>query len=323
MSGMRGWLSAGLVLSSALGSASVLAQETDLEAGTAVPASEATASAPAPSAASRPNYAGRIANLLERNDTPFLLIPYDTNYILYTYADRINKDMYANRGYDADDLRKDNIKFQLSFAFPIWRGAFGHNSVIAAAYTQKSVWQATNFSISAPFLETNYEPRIFTAWSTDYNLAGWSFKELEFGFVHQSNGRGYDYFDEQDEKRDTSRSWNRVYARVMAQRGNWMVDLEPWVRVDSDKNDDNPDIVDYLGHYRLQVGYKAGDSVYSMEGRYNWDSDKGSVQLGWSYPLTPSVRLYTQLFNGYGQTLIDYNYRQTSFGIGVMLNDIM
>ncbi|MGL4466046.1 MAG: phospholipase A, partial [Plesiomonas shigelloides] len=231
MSGMRGWLSAGLVLSSALGSASVLAQETDLDAGTAVPASEATASESATSAASRPNYAGRIANLLERHDTPFLLIPYDTNYILYTYTDRLNKDMYANRGYDADDLRKDNIKFQLSFAFPIWRGAFGHNSVIAAAYTQKSVWQATNFSISAPFLETNYEPRIFTAWSTDYNLAGWSFKELEFGFVHQSNGRGYDYFDEQDEKRDTSRSWNRIYARVMAQRGNWMVDLEPWVRV--------------------------------------------------------------------------------------------
>ncbi|MGL4678416.1 MAG: hypothetical protein ACRCWC_03430, partial [Plesiomonas shigelloides] len=101
MSGMRGWLSAGLVLSSALGSASVLAQETDLDAGTAVPASEATASESAPSAASRPNYAGRIANLLERHDTPFLLIPYDTNYILYTYTDRLNKDMYANRGYDA------------------------------------------------------------------------------------------------------------------------------------------------------------------------------------------------------------------------------
>ncbi|MGL4929550.1 MAG: phospholipase A, partial [Plesiomonas sp.] len=199
----------------------------------------------------------------------------------------------------------------------------GNNSVLAAAYTQKSLWQATNFAISAPFLETNYEPRVFTAWSTDYTLAGWHFKELELGFVHQSNGRGYDYFDEQNEKHDTSRSWNRIYARVMAQRNNWMVDLEPWVRVDSSKNDDNPDISDYLGHYRMQVGYKAGDSVYSLEGRYNWNSDKGSAQLGWSYPITPSVRFYTQLFTGYGQTMIDYNFRQTSFGMGFMLNDIM
>ncbi|MGL4906739.1 MAG: phospholipase A, partial [Plesiomonas sp.] len=241
-----------------------------------VPESEAqAASVPAETQSIKPNYAGRIANLLEEHNTPFLLIPYDTNYVLYSYSSNINKGMYANRGYDANDLRKDNIKFQLSFAFPIWRGLLGNNSVLAAAYTQKSLWQATNFAISAPFLETNYEPRVFTAWSTDYTLAGWHFKELELGFVHQSNGRGYDYFDEKNEKHDTSRSWNRIYARVMAQRNNWMVDLEPWVRVDSSKNDDNPDISDYLGHYRMQVGYKAGDSVYSLEGRYNWNSDKG------------------------------------------------
>ncbi|MGL4454393.1 MAG: phospholipase A [Plesiomonas sp.] len=289
-----------------------------------VPESEAqAASVPAETQSIKPNYAGRIANLLEEHNTPFLLIPYDTNYVLYSYSSNINKGMYANRGYDANDLRKDNIKFQLSFAFPIWRGLLGNNSVLAAAYTQKSLWQATNFAISAPFLETNYEPRVFTAWSTDYTLAGWHFKELELGFVHQSNGRGYDYFDEKNEKHDTSRSWNRIYARVMAQRNNWMVDLEPWVRVDSSKNDDNPDISDYLGHYRMQVGYKAGDSVYSLEGRYNWNSDKGSAQLGWSYPITPSVRFYTQLFTGYGQTMIDYNFRQTSFGMGFMLNDIM
>ncbi|MGL6117725.1 phospholipase A [Plesiomonas sp.] len=289
-----------------------------------VPESEAqAASVPAETQSIKPNYAGRIANLLEEHNTPFLLIPYDTNYVLYSYSSNINKGMYANRGYDANDLRKDNIKFQLSFAFPIWRGLLGNNSVLAAAYTQKSLWQATNFAISAPFLETNYEPRVFTAWSTDYTLAGWHFKELELGFVHQSNGRGYDYFDEKNEKHDTSRSWNRIYARVMAQRNNWMVDLEPWVRVDSSKNDDNPDISDYLGHYRMQVGYKAGNSVYSLEGRYNWNSDKGSAQLGWSYPITPSVRFYTQLFTGYGQTMIDYNFRQTSFGMGFMLNDIM
>lgn len=254
-----------------------------------------------------------IANMLQEHDNPFMLYPYDTNYLLYTYTDRINTK--AIQSYDwANDAHKDEVQFQISLGFPIWRGIVGDNSLLGASYTQRSFWQAFNSDASAPFRETNYEPQLFLAWATDYELAGWTLREVEFGFNHDSNGRSD----------PTSRSWNRGYARFMAQTGNWQVDVKPWFRIsESAKNDDNPDITKYMGYYRLKVAYALGDSVFSVNGGYNWNSGYGGAELGWSYPLTRHVRFYTQVFNGYGESLIDYNFKQTRVGVGIMLNDIL
>jgi phospholipase A1 len=78
-----------------------------------------------------------------------------------------------------------------------------------------------------------------------------------------------------------------------------------------------------MGYYRLTVGYALGESVFSAEGQYNWNSGYGGAQVGWSYPITSHVRFYTQVFSGYGESMIDYNFKQTRLGVGVMLNDIM
>ena len=147
-----------------------------------------------------------IANLLEKHDNPFVLYPYESNYLLYTYTSDINKEAISSYNW-ADNARKDEVKFQLSLAFPLWRGILGDNSVLAASYTQRSWWQLSNRGESSPFRETNYEPQIFLGWATDYDFAGWTLRDVEVGFNHQSNGRSD----------PTSRSWNRVYARLMAQ----------------------------------------------------------------------------------------------------------
>ena len=93
-----------------------------------------------------------IANLLQDHDNPFLLYPYESNYLLYTWTSDLNKE--AIRSYDwAENARKDEVKFQLSLAFPLWRGILGDNSLLGASYTQKSWWQLSNSKESAPFRE--------------------------------------------------------------------------------------------------------------------------------------------------------------------------
>ena len=253
-----------------------------------------------------------IANLLEKHDNPFVLYPYESNYLLYTLTSDMNKE--AIESYDwADKAKKDEVKFQLSLAFPLWRGILGDNSVLAASYTQRSWWQLSNRGASSPFRETNYEPQIFLGWATDYSFAGWTLRDIELGLNHQSNGRSD----------PTSRSWNRVYARLMAENGNLLAEIKPWYRLpDGESNDDNPDITKYMGYYRAKLGYRVGNSVFSVQGNYNWNSGYGGAELGWSYPISEHVRFYTQVFSGYGESLIDYNHRQTRVGVGVTLNDL-
>ncbi|AUG99076.1 phospholipase A [Pectobacteriaceae bacterium CE70] len=252
-----------------------------------------------------------IAGLLQEHDSPFVLYPYESNYALYTYTSDINKQSIQSYKW-ANHARKDEVNFQISLGFPLWRGIAGDNSLLGASYTQRSWWQMSNKSESTPFRETNYEPQLFLGWAVDDTFAGWTLRDVEFGVNHQSNGRAD----------PTSRSWNRVYARLMAQHNNWQVEVKPWIRL-TDSDDDNPNIIHYMGHYRLRIGYVWGDSIFSAEGRYNWNSGYGGGDVSWSYPLTKHVRFYTKVFSGYGESLIDYNYRQTRFGIGIILNDML
>lgn len=251
-----------------------------------------------------------IAGLLQEHDSPFVLYPYESNYLLYTYTTDLNKE--AIRSYDwADNARKDEVNFQISLGFPIWRGIFGDNSLLGASYTQRSWWQMSNDKESSPFRETNYEPQVFVGWSTDYSFAGWTLRDVEVGINHQSNGKAD----------PTSRSWDRAYLRLMAQNGNWMVDIKPWF-IFPGRTDDNPDIAKYMGYYRMRIGYLWGESVFSAEGRYNWNTGYGSGEVGWSYPISTHVRFYTKVFSGYGESMIDYDHKQTRYSVGVMLNDL-
>ena len=105
----------------------------------------------------------------------------------------------------------------MSLAFPLWRGILGPNSVLGASCTE-IWWRLSNSDESSPFRETNYEPQLFLGFATDYNFAGWTLRDVEMGYNHDSNGRSD----------PTSRSWNRLYTRLMAENSNWLVEVKPW-----------------------------------------------------------------------------------------------
>ena len=59
-------------------------------------------------------------------------------------------------------------------------------------------------------------------------------------------------------------------------------------------------------------------------GQLNGDTKKGAAQLTWTTPpILGPLRGYVSAFTGYGESLIDYNWKQNTFGIGVTLNDLL
>ncbi len=255
----------------------------------------------------------------EAKQGAFLFRPHHPNYFLpIKYSNAPNNTPFRDV-FTQPDLGLENIETELQLSFKIkgMQGVFGHDNVdLWFGYTTTSFWQAYNHSISAPFRETNYEPEAMLVFRTNYALAGFRGRFINLGLSHQSNGRG----------EDLSRSWNRVYAQFGFERGNLALLVRPWIRIHENRgNDDNPDIEDYMGHGDLLAVYSKGRNAYSLLLRNNFKSpdNRGALKLNWSFPLVGRLKGYVQYFNGYGESLIDYNHRQQSLGLGVSLTEGM
>ena len=101
-----------------------------------------------------------------------------------------------------------------------------------------------------------------------------------------------------------------------------------WKRVhESAADDDNPDISNYIGRAEITGRWNLDNAnTLAMTLRNNLrESGRGSVRLEWLKPLGNSarsnLRLHTQLFHGYGDTLVDYNRKRTVLSIGLSLVD--
>lgn len=241
----------------------------------------------------------------------FAIIPHKPTYILpITYNPTPNNESFEDLSGDADKIE---MKFQISLKIALWREIFSDNSHLFFAYTQQSFWQAYNSLKSAPFRETNYEPELMLRFYTDYNVFGFKNRIISFGFVHQSNGRGG----------TLSRSWNRVCAEVVLEKGNFYLSLKPWYRIPESKDsDNNPDIDEYVGHGEIRALYAFKHSNLGLLLRNNLRShNRWGVQFDWTFPLGDTLKGYAQYYTGYGENLIDYNHINNRIGFGILITD--
>lgn len=239
---------------------------------------------------------------------PFVLTPHKPNYFLpVSYNPKPYNEPYQEATGDPNyELDEAEIKFQLSLKVPLAIGLFDDRANIFAAYTNTSWWQAYNSDVSAPFRETNHEPELFMTFNNDWEIFGLKNRLNGFGIVHQSNGRS----------EPLSRSWNRIYANFVFERGGLGLSLKPWYRIKEDEDkDNNPDITDYLGYGEIKVAYKTGKQTLSAMGR------KKAFELTWSRLTWGNIRLYAQYFHGYGESLIEYDSSSDVFGIGFAFSD--
>jgi phospholipase A1 len=243
----------------------------------------------------------------------FAIVPNRPNYILFSYMHEPNVAPFMASDPQTD-FQHQELKFQISFAVPLWNRMFGDNGDLWFGYTQLSFWQAFNWARSAPFRETDYEPEFGLSFQAHASLLGLEHQRLSLGVAHQSNGQGD----------PLSRSWNRIWVMSELERGNFALSLKPWMRIpEAAASDNNPDIADYMGRIELRAAYKREDAVLSLVWRNSLrtgDNHSG-YELDWSLPFSKRIKGLVQFYNGYGESLIDYNVWTRRFGIGVLVED--
>jgi phospholipase A1 len=214
---------------------------------------------------------------------------------------------------EAQNYDQVEAKFQLSLKTKLLQSfLFGHGD-LWLGYTQLANWQVYNDPVSRPFRELNYEPEVIVNFPMKINLLGIDLRMAGFGFNHQSNGRDL----------PRSRSWNRLMFHAAFEKDNFQLYLKPWIRIESPDKDDNPAISDFIGRMEANFIYNLNKHSVNLIGKNSLDFDKnrGSLELNYFYSVKSNLRLHFQAFTGYGETLIDYNHKQTTLGIGVSFID--
>ena len=240
---------------------------------------------------------------------PFRFTSYEPVYLLpVAFTSKPNNDVFTDIGEVG--YEKFEVKFQLSTRAKITDDILHQNGDLWVGYTQKSFWQLYN-DASAPFRETNYKPEFWFSLETNFDVLGLTNRFIDIGITHESNGRGL----------TLSRSWNRAFVRFGLENENMALFVMPWVRVQVDSIDNNPEIEDYVGRGEIKMIYRRNNRIFAAVVRNNFDfrQNRGSYELNWVFPMAGNLKGMVQYFNGYGESLIDYDVRMSRLSIGLVV----
>ena len=243
-------------------------------------------------------------------------------------ANRVNKQPTSenplNNAAEATDYRTTEMRLSVSLRTKIAQGIFSYRGngmdSLWFAYSQQSYWQLFTPQLSRPFRSTDHEPEVlYVAPVQSAQPHEWRMRLGGVGLVHQSNGQSL----------PLSRSWNRVYLLGGFERDNVQVYGRLWQRINENSaNDDNPNISNYIGRGELVARWQPDrENLFTFTGRHAMNRNgHGSAKLEWFRTLAdtgiglPSgLRLHAQIFSGYGDTLLDYNFARTVLSLGFSL----
>lgn len=205
-------------------------------------------------------------------------------------------------------------KLQLSFKLPVVRGVplyFGYTQVMFWALNEKS----------KPFRDLTYNPDLFYRFNfKDMGLL----KFVDAGlWSHHSNGK----------KDSDSRSYNMNYLRAGFEHeySRWILRTTAQLSYVHDFDPTNRDIQRYVGPLTLGLSFiQLFDSwidkseiglMMQAGGKFADQWDEGGYQLSWSFRLGKFAlvpNLYLQYYQGYAETLLNYNKTVSEFRGGVI-----
>lgn len=251
---------------------------------------------------------------------PFAMVPHKTNYLLPITWNSSPNEAFAAPGTDVEEAE---VHFQLSIKTYLFRNFWQNRGNLAFAYTNRSWWQAYNKDASSPFRETNHEPEFLLSYDLDKDFGRLQLSQVVLALNHQSNGQSG----------LKSRSWNRILLSSLWSYGDRLAfSIRPWYRIpearkkyaEDPDGDDNPDIHHFMGYGDLRLVWKLrNDQSFSLMFRNNLrgNGNKGAFQADWTFLLHDRLKLYVQYFNGYGESLLDYNSSVNRIGMGILLTD--
>lgn len=188
------------------------------------------------------------------------------------------------------------------------------------AYSQLMFWELREDS--KPFRDLNFNPELFYRYIRTEE-SNW---HVDLGMEHESNGRGG----------DDSRSWNRTFVRYSfkikgMEEPELYFDTKFWFAPTSSFDVTNFDIQRYRGFWEIYLtatnflggAFDRHDLSFRLYpgGPSGTDPLRGGQELTFRFvgafkPLALPM-LTLQLFNGYGENLLDYKRRRTIFRVGI------
>lgn len=209
---------------------------------------------------------------------------------------------------------KDEIKLQVSFKTPLvrtWPLYFGYTQLMFYAFDDHE----------KSFRDLTYNPQLFYR----YQPRNWGWlKSFDFGFFdHNSNGK----------PGAIHRSYNDEYVGVNFEKQStrWLTRFSVRAQYLWGLEQTNLDIQDYIGPLAFKLTFiqlwkswldKTEIGLQAIPGgKFANKWDKGGYQLSMSFrlggiQLVPAF--YLQYYNGFAETLLNYNQRVNDFRAGLI-----